>query len=57
MKILRFEMEKKGSLMVDQELTQCLKNPEENQKVFRKYWSNARGFDKAMFFSRGYAWI
>lgn len=53
MKILRFDMEKKGSLMVDQELTQCLKNPEENQKVFRKYWSNAGGSDKAMFFSRG----
>ena len=51
--MLRFDMEKKGSLIVDQELTQCLKNPEENQKVFRKYWSNAGGSDKAVFFSRG----
>ncbi len=53
MKMLRFDMEEKGNLMVDQELTQCLKNPEENQKVFRKYWSNAGGSDKAVFFSRG----
>lgn len=53
MKMLRFDMEKKGSLMVDQELTQCLKNPEENQKVFRKYWSNAGGSDRSIFFSRG----
>ncbi|MCI8365185.1 MAG: hypothetical protein HFG34_09590 [Eubacterium sp.] len=53
MKILRFDMEKKGSLMVDQELTQCLENPEENQKVFRKYWSNAGGSDRSIFFSRG----
>ncbi len=40
------------SLRYEKELTKCLKNPKENQKVFTKYYYRANS-EEVLFFSRG----
>lgn len=53
MVMLSCQLGQKGSLQVDRALTEAMRNPEDNQKVFRKIWGNAGGGGKARFLSNG----
>lgn len=53
MVMLSYRLGQKGSLQVDRALTEAMRNPEDNQKVFCKIWGNAGGSGKARFFSNG----
>lgn len=53
MLILSKDIRENGELELEEGLNRCLANPEKDQKVFRKVWSNAGGSSKALFLSRG----